>query len=53
MTTRQRAHAASVTANVDCRYCKFSGDVEIHDDQFDCPGCGVINEVDPDFLDRS
>jgi predicted RNA-binding Zn-ribbon protein involved in translation (DUF1610 family) len=50
---RARAHAAAVSANVDCRYCDWTGDVEIHDDEFACPGCGVINDLDPYFLDRS
>lgn len=52
MTAVQRAHARAVSANVDCRYCTFTGDVEVHNNEWDCPDCGAVNEVDPDFLDR-
>jgi predicted RNA-binding Zn-ribbon protein involved in translation (DUF1610 family) len=52
MRSRARGHAVAVTASVECRYCGGHADVEIHGNEFACPHCEVINEVDPDFLDR-
>jgi len=32
--------------------CGWIGDAEVIDNEWACPGCGAVHEVDPDFLDR-